>query len=167
LHVLGIQRRFDPAWLEEPIPADSSLADWITLASVTAIPLAAGENLRGAKAFSEAIASGALAVIQPDLGKWGGFSGCMPVAREAILNERLFCPHWLGGGIGLIATMQLKAAAGGPGYVEVDSNPNPLRALLGSPMPALEQGAFVLSERAGLGVAPDMDAVRDYLCRHD
>jgi D-galactarolactone cycloisomerase len=159
--------QFDLAWMEEPIPADSSLADWIALASVTTIPLAAGENLRGAKAFSEVIASGALAVIQPDLGKWGGFSGCTPVAREAILNERLFCPHWLGGGIGLIATMQLKAAAGGPGYVEVDSNPNPLRALLGSPMPALEQGAFVLSERAGLGVAPDMDAVRDYLCRHD
>ena len=159
--------RFEPAWLEEPIPADSSLADWKALASVTSIPLAAGENLRGATAFSEAITGGALAVIQPDLGKWGGFSGCMGVAREALFQGRLFCPHWLGGGIGLVASMHLKAAAGGDGYVEVDSNPNPLRTLLARPMPALVDGVYTLSNEPGLGVVPAMDAVREYLRRHD
>jgi L-alanine-DL-glutamate epimerase-like enolase superfamily enzyme len=63
--------------------------------------------------------------------------------------------------------MQLKAAAGGPGYVEVDSNPNPLRTLLAAPMPALRDGAYMLGEDAGLGVRPDMDVVREYLRRHD
>lgn len=157
---------FNPDWLEEPIAADSSLDEWKALANASAIPLAAGENLRGRAAFTAAIASGAFAVIQPDLGKWGGFSGCMPVAREALFHGRKFCPHWLGGGIGLMASIQLKAAAGGAGHVEVDANPNPLRSLLATPMPAFSDGAFVLGEQAGLGVEPDGDVVREYLRPH-
>lgn len=157
---------FRPAWLEEPIAADSELADWKAIASATSIPLAAGENLRGQAAFDHAIASGAFAVIQPDAGKWGGFSGCLPVARQAIAHGRLFCPHWLGGGIGLMASMHLKAAAGGPGYVEVDSNPNPLRDLMATPMPALHEGTVTLSDQPGLGVTPDMNAVRRFVRSH-
>jgi L-alanine-DL-glutamate epimerase-like enolase superfamily enzyme len=167
---VGMSRRlaeFEPEWLEEPIAADATPAEWKALASATTIPLAAGENMRGAAMFSEAIASGSFAVIQPDPGKWGGFSGCIAVAREALFHRRLFCPHWLGGGVGLVASMQLKAAAGGPGYVEVDSNPNPLRTLLATPMPELRDGAYLLGESAGLGVRPDMDVVREYLRRHD
>ena len=157
---------FEPEWLEEPIAADATPAEWKALASATSIPLAAGENMRGAAMFSEAIASGSFAVIQPDIGKWGGFTGCLAVAREALFHGRLFCPHWLGGGIGLVASIHLKAAAGGPGYVEVDSNPNPLRSLLATPMPALRDGAYTLGESAGLGVAPDRDVVKEYLRRH-
>ena len=158
---------YELAWLEEPIAADASPAEWRALANAITIPLAAGENMRGAAMFSEAIASGSFAVIQPDLGKWGGFSGCMAVGREALFRRRLFCPHWLGGGIGLVASIQLKAAVGGPGYVEVDSNPNPLRTQLGAPMPVMTDGAYVLGESAGLGVAPDMDVVKAYRRRHD
>jgi D-galactarolactone cycloisomerase len=157
---------FNPEWLEEPIAADSAIDEWKALANASAIPLAAGENLRGHAAFSAAIGSAAFAVIQPDIGKWGGYSGCLPVAREAVFQRRLFCPHWLGGGIGLMASIQLKAAAGGPGYVEVDSNPNPLRTLLAVPMPVLKDGAYTLGESAGLGVAPDRDVVREFLRPH-
>lgn len=157
---------FRPVWLEEPIAADCPLADWSRIAKQSPIPLAAGENMRGEQQFADAIAGGALAVIQPDLGKWGGFSGCLPVARQAISNKRLFCPHWLGGGIGLLASMHLKAAVGGAGYVEVDSNPNPLREWLATPYPAVHQGAITLSDRPGLGVAPDLDAVRAFQVTH-
>lgn len=157
---------FRPAWLEEPIAADYSLADWGRIARQSPIPLAAGENMRGEQQFTDAIACGAFSVIQPDLGKWGGFSGCLPVARQAMDKGRMFCPHWLGGGIGLLASMHLKAAVGGAGYVEVDSNPNPLRELLATPYPAVNEGAVILSDHPGLGVAPDMDALRGFLTRH-
>ena len=70
-------------------------------------PLAAGENIAGEAAFAVAINSGALGVVQPDLGKWGGFSGGVPVARRIVERGRLFCPHWLGGGIGLLASAHL------------------------------------------------------------
>jgi L-alanine-DL-glutamate epimerase-like enolase superfamily enzyme len=157
---------YGPVWLEEPIAADYPLADWQRIANHSPIPLAAGENMRGKQQFTDAIACGAFAVIQPDLGKWGGFSGCIPVARQAMLSGRMICPHWLGGGIGLLASMHLKAAVGGAGYVEVDSNPNPLRELLATPYPAVDDGAITLSDQPGLGVTPDMDVARNFLTKH-
>jgi D-galactarolactone cycloisomerase len=157
---------FRPVWLEEPIAADYPLADWHRIAEQSPIPIAAGENMRGEEQFAEAIACGAFSVVQPDLGKWGGFSGCIPVGRRAVSAGRMFCPHWLGGGIGLLASMHLKASVGGAGYMEVDSNPNPLRELLATPCPAIDNGTVTLSNRPGLGVAPDMDAVRTFLTKH-
>ena len=157
---------FAPVWLEEPIAADSAIEVWQQLAKESSIPLAGGENLRGEEEFATAISSGAFAVIQPDIGKWGGFSGCLAVAQQAIKAGRLFCPHWLGGGIGLVASMHLKAATGGAGYVEVDSNPNPLRELLAMPVLAIDNGAITLSDRPGLGANPDLDVTREFRRPH-
>lgn len=164
-----MSRRIEPfelTWLEEPIAADRPWPEWVELAKASPVPLAAGENLRGQAQFEQALGSGALSVLQPDLGKWGGFSGCVPVARAVLAAGRMFCPHWLGGGIGLVASMHLKAAVGGPGWVEVDSNPNPLRELLATPQPRVDEGRVTLSQEPGLGVEPDMDAVRGFLVKH-
>src|SRR5512133_480269 len=122
---------FTPLWLEEPIAADQPLSVWQQLARDSAIPLAAGENLRGMEAFEAALGAGAFGVIQPDLGKWGGFSGCLEVGNMARARGAMFCPHRLGGGIGRAAKLRRKAAIGSPSYAEVDANPNPLRDLGG------------------------------------
>lgn len=148
---------FNPAWMEEPLPADAAAADWQRVASASSIPLAGGENMRGREEFEHAIGTSVLKVIQPDLGKWGGFSGCLLVGRNTRRHSKLFCPHWLGGGIGQIASMHLKAAVGGEGYVEVDANPNPLRELLGQPFPTVIEGKVVLDARPGLGIVPDIE----------
>ncbi len=147
---------FGLGWLEEPLPADASPAEWQRVAMVSPMPLAAGENIRGFADFAHAIEGPSLRVIQPDLGKWGGFSGCLTVGRQVRAAGKLFCPHWLGGGIGLVASLHLKAAVGGEGYVEVDSNENPLRELLGRPFPAVHESRVTLSDRPGLGVDPDV-----------
>ena len=84
-HALPMLARLAPyglAWLEEPLRADSSLAQWQQLQSRTDIPLAAGENLLGAESFERAIASQIFGVLQPDIAKWGGISGCWPVIRR-------------------------------------------------------------------------------------
>ena len=146
---------YTPAWLEEPIPADRPAADWRNLADDSPIPLAGGENLYGEAAFGKAIETGALAVIQPDVTKWGGISGCLPVVRRILAAGRRYCPHHLGAGIGVLASAHLLAAAGGDGLLEIDSNPNPLREGLAQPFPQLLDGNLVLSDSPGLGVAPD------------
>ncbi|HLZ03756.1 MAG TPA: mandelate racemase/muconate lactonizing enzyme family protein [Bradyrhizobium sp.] len=155
--------QFELDWLEEPIAADRSAAEWLRVASASPVPLAGGENIRGLASFAEAIEGNALKVIQPDLGKWGGFSGCLRVGRQALEQGKLFCPHWLGGGIGQVASMHLKAAVGGDGYVEVDSNFNPLRELLGNPFPAVSKGKVMLSGAPGLGIEPDIERLRPFL----
>ena len=78
-HMADRLHEFAPAWLEEPLRADRPISEWQQLASSTRIPLAAGENLIGTEAFESMIGSGALGVVQPDLAKWGGVSGCLPV----------------------------------------------------------------------------------------
>jgi L-alanine-DL-glutamate epimerase-like enolase superfamily enzyme len=155
-----------PIWLEEPIPADHGMDDWRSLAAASPVPLAGGENLRGDAEFDAAIRAGALRVIQPDLGKWGGFSGCLPVAQRAMAQGRMFCPHWLGGGVGQVASLQLKAIAGGAGYAEVDSNPNPLRELFAGDCLRPVDGIITLPDAPGLGIEPDLAASRDYAVDH-
>jgi D-galactarolactone cycloisomerase len=151
--------RFEPfnlRWLEEPIRADQPWDAWRALKNATKIPLAAGENLLGDAAYEQATASGALSYMQPDLGKWGGFSRCLGVARRAEEAGLTYCPHWLGGGIGLIASAHLLAAAGGKGMLEIDANPNPLRDELAGPLRNSDDGYCTLSDAPGLGDIPDL-----------
>lgn len=149
-------------WLEEPMPVDTPVTDWRALAAFSAIPLAGGENLASNKAFDAAAEAGGLSVIQPDLAKWGGFSACLPIARRVIEAGRRYCPHYLGGGIGLIASAHALAAVGGDGRLEVDCNPNPLREHLATPFPAIASGTMTLPSGPGLGVVPDWPMVRDW-----
>ena len=153
---------FSPDWLEEPLPVDAPAADWARLAQASPIPLAGGENLRGDAAFDAAIAAGSLSVIQPDIAKWGGFSGCLPLTRRIMAGGRRYTPHYLGGGLGLIASAHLLAAVGGDGILEVDSNPNPLREGLAAPFPVHAEGRMVLPEGPGLGVEPDPDVLAEF-----
>ncbi len=157
-----------PAWLEEPLRADRPIDEWKRLAGATSIPLAAGENAIGDDAFDRLLASGAIAVVQPDVAKWGGLSASARrggvVDRIAAAGRR-WCPHYLGAGIGLLASAHLLAARGAlDGLLEVDSNENPLRTLLCPPLATLAAGSIALGSAPGLGVEPDLRALAD-LCR--
>ncbi|MDN3516473.1 mandelate racemase/muconate lactonizing enzyme family protein [Aquisalimonas lutea] len=145
-------------WLEEPMPADTPVDAWRALAGDSPVPLAGGENLATEAQFIDAADGGWLQVIQPDLCKWGGVSRCVPVARYVLGAGRRYCPHYLGGGIGLIASGHALAAVGGDGLLEVDVNANPLRETLAQPFPRVADGGMALSTVPGLGVEPDLDA---------
>lgn len=143
-------------WIEEPIRADSSAADWAAVAAAGPTPLAAGENINDTADFAAAIAGGSLRYLQPDAAKWGGISGCLDVARRTRAAGLTYCPHYLGGGIGLLASAHLLAAAGGDGMLEIDSNPNPLRDDLATALPPIRDGRAVLSEAPGIGPLPSI-----------
>lgn len=139
-------------WLEEPIRVDDCAGDWRQLAEASSVPLAGGENIATTTDFENAIELGALNVIQPDVAKWGGVTGIMAVARKALEAGRRFCPHFLGGGIGLLASAHCLAAAGGDGLLEVDLNPNPLRSAFLPGADAFAGGQLTLSAAVGLGI---------------
>ena len=98
--------------------------------------------------------------MQPDVGKWGGISGCLAVAQRAQSRGVIFCPHWLAGGVGLAASLHLRAALGPQGFAEVDANPNPLREEVFPLVP--REGWVTLSDAPGIGVAPDLARLSGY-----
>ena len=150
-----------PAWLEEPLRADRPLSEWQRLAAASPVPLAAGENAIGTAAFEALVRSGAIAVVQPDLAKWGGISGVLDEIDRIDAAGLRYCPHYLGAGVGLLASAHVLAARGGKdSLLEVDSNENPLRTLLCPPLSRLEGGAMTLDDTPGLGVEPDLAALR-------
>ncbi len=155
---------FDLAWVEEPLLADRPAHEWRACAQAFTPVLAGGENLR-AGGFADQ--SEWLGVIQPDVGKWGGISGGWAVAQAARARGKRYCPHWLGSGLGLMASAHLLAAVGGDGWLEMDVNENPLREALCQPWPALVDGALVLTQSPGLGVEPDQRAAERCLIQHE
>ena len=152
-----------PLWVEEPIAADEDATHWRALANECGLALAAGENLRGEAAFAQAIDAGYLRYVQPDVGKWGGLGGCRAVARLAQAGGATFCPHWLAGGIGLAASMHLRAAMGEGGYLEVDANPNPLREEVCRF--EVVDGWVELPDAPGLGCEPDLAALERFIVK--
>jgi L-alanine-DL-glutamate epimerase-like enolase superfamily enzyme len=147
-------------WLEEPLRADRPWHEWLQLREQCSIPLAAGENILGHDAFEAALHNRALDVVQPDVAKWGGISGCWPVIQRIRETGLRFCPHFLGAGLGLMASAHVLAAAGGDGMLEVDSNDNVLRSLLAPPFQQVQDGWIDLGDEPGMGVVPELAVIQ-------
>jgi D-galactarolactone cycloisomerase len=152
-------------WIEEPIPADSQPEEWSELAELAASPLAGGENLAGFAEFEGLIDNGSHRVVQPDLLKWGGVTGCCAVARKAVSRGLSYCPHWLGSAVGLMASAQVLAAVGGTGMLEHDVMDNPLREALIAEFPRASEGRFPLPAGSGIGFTPSVEQAGRWLLR--
>jgi D-galactarolactone cycloisomerase len=149
------------SWFEEPIRVDASEADWLTLAAASKTPLAGGENFHGEQ-FTRALASPVLQVIQPDITKWGGVTGNWAVAHGAVQAGKRYCPHYFGGGVSLLASLHVLAAAGGEGLLEFDCHPNVGReAVVGSLLP-VDKGCVPVPQTPGLGAVPNIEELVGY-----
>jgi D-galactarolactone cycloisomerase len=162
LEIAPCLAEFNLAWLEEPIRADRPWQEWQALGKGAGVPLAAGENIAGRDGFKQAISDDTLCVVQPDIAKWGGLTECSAIAHNIVKSGKTFCPHYLGGGIGLLASAHLLAGVGGDGLLEVDSNDNPLRDRFCGPVVDVRDGAVTLSDDSGLGVEPDLASIEQY-----
>jgi L-alanine-DL-glutamate epimerase-like enolase superfamily enzyme len=151
-------------WVEEPIGPERPAAEWQELSRCGPHRLAAGENMLALDEFLPATQW--LGVVQPDLGKWGGVSKVLPLAREVMATGRRYCPHAFGSYIGAALAAHVLCAAGGDGFLELDANANPLRTLGAGPFPQAVDGVIELGDRPGIGVDADLQALQPYLRRH-
>lgn len=158
----GAASEFGLKWIEEPIAADAPQERWRILAEYSLIPLAAGENIVELDHFANQIQAGILKVIQPDITKRGGISWAMKIAEMAKASSVQFCPHYLSGGIGLIASAHLMAAAQCDGILEMDVNPNPLRDAFLDPEFKLDSGYWNLENCIGLGIEQLPEEIEQY-----
>ena len=150
------------SFAEEPISALAPMDDWIALTQRTDVPLAAGENICADSDYTAHLDAGALTFYQPDVAKWGGIGGCAAVGQRIVEKGYVYCPHYMGTAIGLAASLHLLAAVGGAGFVELDSNDNPLRTALCDLDLGVTEGRVRVPGGDGIGVIPDGEALRRY-----
>jgi D-galactarolactone cycloisomerase len=148
-------------WFEEAIRVDAPPAHWRALADASPIPLAGGENFQG-RQFDDAIADGVLRVLQPDVTKWGGITGNLHVAQATVAAGKRYCPHFFGGGVSILASLHLLAAAGGTGLLEYDCHPNAGRELVVGTLLPVTEGRVPVPRGAGLGAVPDVAGLQQY-----
>lgn len=149
-------------WIEEAMPANAAITDWQQLKELTTVPLAGGENLPRLDLVGHYQQACLFDYIQPDIGKLGGFTGLLRCLERPAAGTPVYCPHWLGGAVGLAASAQILAIIGGAGMLEVDINTNPLRDAMASwkALPSAS-GMISLPEAHGIGITPDLPGLKD------
>ncbi len=153
---------YRPGWFEEPIPFENARA-MAQLQRDLRTPIATGERLLSRHEFRELLEEGGCRIIQPDLMHAGGLS---EVRRIAALAETWYvpvAPHNPGGPICTMASMHLAAAIPNFFILEQMEPQRATRDSVSQPPVVLEDGQFILPQTPGLGIEPDLEALKSHV----
>jgi galactonate dehydratase len=155
-----------PLFIEEPLLSEEpeALAE---LAAFTAIPIALGERLYSRWDFKALLASGAVAIVQPDVAHAGGISELRRIASFAEAYDVALAPHCPLGPIALAACLQIAAAT--PNHVIQEmslgihyNHDHDLLAFVKNKAALTPVAGYVpVPEHPGMGVDIDEQAVRE------
>ena len=102
--------RYDPLWLEEPIPPDNP-REMAKVARATTIPIATGERLASKYDFQRILEEGAASILQMNLGRVGGILEGKKIAAMAEACHVQIAPHLYCGPVVGAANIQLAACS--------------------------------------------------------
>ena len=154
--------KYSLKWIEEPILARSKIEFWKKNSIISKNFIACGENIRNLDDFIKILKIKKIKYIQPDICKWGGFSEIFELLKKIKFYKKIYCPHFLGSGIGLIASAHLLSSSDNKGFLEVDINPNPLRSEFIKKELA-DGNVFKISKIPGLGILRIPNAIKKYI----
>ncbi len=155
---------YDLYFLETPIDIDD-LAGYARLHEESTIPIAAGEWQNTHFEFEDLARQGKLDVLQPDIGRVGGFTEALKVAQIATELDRIIVPHCWKTGIGIAASAHFAAVTPTCPYIEflpARLSESALRQELTHDEIALRDGVIPLPQRPGLGFALNREALQQY-----
>lgn len=151
-------------WLEEPLPPDD-LDGYRRLSDAASVSIAAGEADAGVAAFRALVEHGHLDVLQPDLGRCGGFSVARQIAQLGRSAAVEIVPHCFSTAVLVAASLHFVAALSRPTWSEFSVADSPLvNGILTQPF-RLEDGALEVPTGAGLGVELDDEMVERWRVR--
>lgn len=161
---------YDVTWIEEPVPPEN-LSGYRELRRKIDTPIAAGEAHYGRFEFKDLIDDRTVDIVQPNLGRCGGFSEARLIAGMASTENVAVRPHIWNSAVGLTAAVQFAASLSSyphtrnvpePMLIEFDRSENPLRSdLLESPFDP-SGGTIDVPQEPGLGIEIDQDALERY-----
>lgn len=164
---LGILRQLEPYdlfFLETPLDIDD-LDGHAYLQERTSIRIAAGEWQNTHWEFLDLADRARLDVLQPDVGRVGGFTEARKVAEIAADRGRLIVPHCWKSAIGIAASVHLAAATACCPYVEflpAELAESALRKELVVEEPQVRDGRLPLPMAPGLGVKLNREALKRF-----
>lgn len=162
---------YNLTWVEEPVPPEDK-DGYRTVGNAVDAPLAAGEAHFGRFEFTELLEKGLIDIVQPNLGRCGGFGEARYIAQHAATNNISVRPHVWNSGVGLAAALQFTSTV--PAYpkridradetilFEFDRSENPLRHdILVDPFDPTG-GTLSVPDDPGLGIEVDERALETY-----
>jgi len=164
LRVLKELEPFDLFFLETPLDIDD-LDGHAYLADHSPIRIAAGEWQNTHFEFIDLADRAKLDVLQPDIGRVGGFTEAMKVCQLAADRGRLIVPHCWKSGIGIAASAHLAFATPHCPFIEFlppELCESQLRRELLDVELTVEDGKILPPTRPGLGVELNRDALERF-----
>jgi L-alanine-DL-glutamate epimerase-like enolase superfamily enzyme len=151
-------------WLEEPF-VGGALDAYRSLASrCRTVKLAGGEGAHNFFQARHLIDHGGVAFIQIDTGRIGGITDAKQVADYACARGVTYVNHTFTSHLALSASLQPFAGLADHALCEYPVEASDLaRALSRSTLERNREGQVELSEAPGLGVEPDLEALKPYL----
>jgi len=156
----------DYAWFEEPLAPDDH-DGYAQMATALAMPIAGGETEFTRFGFRRLFTNGALDIVQPNVGRAGGFTECMRTAALAEAFHIPYAPH-TGSTTSVCHTAELHLSAALPGFLIYEhmqadwskTEGNPLREHLLTEPAEVRHGPFIeLPHGPGLGITLNEDVV--------
>ena len=165
LRVLDRLAPFDLFFMETPLDIDD-LEGYAFLADRSPIRIAAGEWQNTHWEFLDLADRGRVDVMQPDIGRVGGFTEARKVAHLAADRGRLIVPHCWKSGIGIAASSHLAAATDCCPYIEflpaALSESALRRELTIDELEWQADGSLALPAKPGLGVELNRETLERY-----
>ncbi len=157
---------YDVAWFEEALSPDA-LEDYVKLREHSPVPIAGGEVLTRRQTFQPWLEARAFDVVQPDVTKVGGISEVRRIAWMAQEHGVRFIPHGWNTAVGLAADLQLASAFAGTNFVEYLTGSPFIDDLALGGWKLDANGMMEISDRPGLGLELDRDALMKYVGNTD
>ncbi len=164
LRVLKQLEPYDVFFVETPLDSDD-LDGHAYLHDHSPIRIAAGEWQNTHFEFLDLADRGKLDVLQPDVGRVGGFTEARKVCEIAADRGRLIVPHCWKTGIGIAASAHLAAATACCPYIEflpASLSESALRRELVVDELEMRDGLLALPQKPGLGIELNRDALERY-----
>ena len=150
-------------WLEEPFIGEAIHAYKALSSRTPRIPLAGGEGASNYYAARHLIDHGGIAYVQIDTGRIGGIGPAKAVADYATEKNVTFVNHTFTTHLALAASLAPFAGIEKANICEYPAEPSKLAQDLTIDKLEPRDGRIQLTDAPGLGVQPNLAAVREYL----
>lgn len=153
--------RYDPFWLEEPVPEE----DILSMAEVrksSPVPIATGERIVSKNRFWDLLSNRSADIIQPDVCHMGGILPLVEVGAMANVNYVTVAPHNPNGPIATAASLSALITMPNALTLEFWLDAETVRHDLIDEYFTLRRGYIYPSKKPGIGIEVNEKALKKY-----